>query len=238
MPRRLHPICNSWQLYQIFQRGEYLAVTTRNFSAARSHFRLPAQLAKPECRLEVSEICLEPGFRYVIAPGTALPIAAPGVPLDAVQTQPLDPVSDRGVLGRDHAAFTGSDVLSGIERKSGRIRDRSNRPFAHGRTKRVSGILNDCNAAGSPHFRDLFYLARMAAVVHGDDCLGPGADEFLYLGRVDLHGDRVDVGEDGCRPGMLDYVRACAERQRGGDHLVACTHSQCDERQVQRRGAR
>ncbi len=62
-------------------------------------------------------------------------------------------------------------------------------------------------------------------------------DRVLGGRRVEVVGQRVDVGEHRRRAALPDSVGGRDERQRGHDHLVAWADSRDVERQVQRAGA-
>ena len=73
--------------------------------------------------------------------------------------------------------------------------------------------------------------------MHGHDRLRLRRDPRGDVVDVDVHGRRVDVGEDRCRADTRDRLGCRIEGERGADHLVAATDAHRLEAQHERVGA-
>ena len=152
---------------------------------------------------------------------------------------PAHRLGQLGVAGHEQAALAaGRDVLGDLEAERARVADAADRPAAVGRAGRLRGVLDHGEAV--PARRSS--VSRSMSAGAPCRCTGMIA---LVLGvirrstscRVEVEGDRVDVGED--RNGHL--VHRCEpggdEAERGHDHLVARSDPERGQREGQRGGA-
>src|SRR5712692_10896646 len=76
--------------------------------------------------------------------------------LTAVHPQASQAGCQTGIIGDDHAAVAGSaEVLGGVEAITAHLAKGSGHAAAGARAQRLSGILNDGDAAAACHLHDL-----------------------------------------------------------------------------------
>ena len=176
------------------------------------------QLAERDRREDVGEVRLVAGHGDVVERALAAPHHA----------QVVDRAREPGVVGRDHAALAGGDVLRRVEREAGRCRERPDLPAAICALDRVRRVLDH----RQPELRDRVEVGRLAREVHGQDRLRARADERRHLLGIDVEIGVANVCEDRRCSGVDDDVRRRRPRDRRRDHLVSRSHAESDERQV------
>ena len=131
-------------------------------------------------------------------------------------------LGDRRVVDRDHPALAGGDDLARVQREAGQRPERADRPPAVRRADRAGGVLDHRSARGRRR------ASRNASMSAGSPTWWTGMIAFVRgviarsaVGRVEVVGARVDVGEDRRRAALPDRVGGGDERQRRDDHLVA-----------------
>ena len=87
---------------------------------------------------------------------------------------------------------------------------------------------------GAGHRQHRIHVGRTAVKMDDFDRLGPRRDTFLDESWVDVPASGFRIDKDRCGPGIGDRVHRCHIRKRRNDDLVARTHAQCREREMQR----
>jgi hypothetical protein len=69
----------------------------------------------PERRGDIGQVVLEAGQHGVVVGRRGGAVGLPGVARDAVELEELDPLGELVVVGGQHAAFAGRDVLDRVK---------------------------------------------------------------------------------------------------------------------------
>ena len=182
------------------------------------------QLAEGDRRQDVGEV------RLVARHGDVVQRAVPA----PHHAKVVDRACDLGVVGRDHAALAGGDVLRGVEREARRLGERPDLATAVRALDGVRRVLDH----RQPELRDRVEVGRLAGEVDGQDRLRPRPDESSDLLGIDVEVRVANVREDRRGAGVDDDVRRRGPRDRRRDHLVARPDAKRQQRQVHRGGAR
>src|SRR5690242_6473551 len=73
------------------------------------------ELVDADGGLNIAQVVFETMRNYLVIPVSISGVAVPGVVTGAVQTQRAHDLCERWPVGGDHASFTGSHVLGGVE---------------------------------------------------------------------------------------------------------------------------
>src|SRR5439155_1314218 len=84
----------------------------------------------------------EAHLQYVVSPGTGAGVTFPRVVRHTMQAQAPDALRRLPVVGRDHPAFPGGQVLRGIEAEAGEVGLRSDRPAVHPGPESVGRVVS------------------------------------------------------------------------------------------------
>ena len=182
------------------------------------------ELHERDRREHVAEVRLVAGHGDVVQRA----VSAPHHP------QVVERVGEIVAVGCDQPALAGRDVLRRVEREARQVGDRADLAAAVSRLGGVRRILDDRQAER----RERVEVGGLTVEVDRDDRLRPLADERPHLLGIDVQRLVEHVREDGRGATVDDDIRRRRPRERGGDHLVAGTDAERDERQVERRGAR
>ena len=140
-------------------------------------------------------------------------------------------------LGGHHAALPGGDDLVAEEAEDAHVAEAAGGAAAVQGSVRLGGVFEHEEAMPARDGADGVHIGGVAVEVRRDDAAGLRGDERLDGARVEVHGARLDVGQDGPRAAIPHDVAAGDEGEGGDDHLVAWLHSQGEQRQVQGGGA-
>ena len=143
----------------------------------------------------------------------------------------------RRVAHDDHAAFAGGDRLIAEETEAGGVAERAHVPVADLGAEGFGAVFDDEQALAARQGAERGHVAGLAVEVHGEDGLGAGRDAGLDVGRVDLPGPEVRIGEDGRGADVADRVDRGDVGQARDDDFVARTDAEGDEGKVDRDGA-
>ena len=132
-----------------------------------------------------------------------------------------EPVGQVAVVGGDHAALTGGDVLRRREAEHRGAAEPAHRSAAVRRPVCFGGILDEQDAGLIGDGREAVQVGRLAAVVDGHDGLGGGRDPAGHVGGVEVEGVGLYVGEDGRGAHVQHRGRGRDEGHGRHDHLVA-----------------
>ncbi len=134
---------------------------------------------------------------------------------DAEVDHAPDALGELVVFGDDRPAFDGVEQLGGVEADGGDVA-----PLQHGAAfvegaKGMGTVIDDLQAVAIGDLLQPTDIAGVAEHVGGDDGRGIGLDGCFDVGRIQVPGLRVDVGED--RPDPLPVQGA-----GGGDEAEGC----------------
>ena len=147
--------------------------------------------------------------------------------LHAVDAQAGHVLGPIGIVGHDHAGVAiGSQVFRRIKAKAG---ERSQCPGALALVfgaDRLGGIFDDRHIVPFGDVPKRLHFGALAVKVHQHD--GPRflGDLIFDLQRIDVTGNRVDVGEYGFGTGAANGADGGEEGKWGQDDLVAGTNAQ------------
>ena len=100
----------------------------------------------------------------------------------------------------------------------------------------LGGVLDHREPSSLGESVDRAHVSGETVEVDRHDRTAPRRHPSGGIGRVDVIGHGVDVGEDRDRPLMEHGLGRGDERQRGDDHLIARAHARRCEGDVERRG--
>jgi hypothetical protein len=207
-------------------------------------------LRQAERRLDLGQAIVEAELLHLVVPAVA-PAVGERVLLAQQRVRPLvDAVAAQSkqvaiqalVVGRDHSALAGRDVLDRMEGEHRHVRLRAGayaRAVRVAGAKRVRGILDDHGAVAPGDRLDRAHVARQAGKVHRDH---GGHAPRLAAAPLEVFGVQVEsigpnVGKRRARPDVVGAIRAGDEGHRAGDDAVARPGAGRGAGQMERRGA-
>src|SRR5579864_8619876 len=182
-----------------------------------------------DSRLDIAEVVLESVFKHVIVPASVFGVSAPGMVTGAMQRQ--HPHRFRQVLpvSCNHASFSRSEVLGGIEAESYGIapggkgcRSGSDRPAFIESPDRVCGVFDDVDASLTSKCPNRIHLARQSREMHRQNRARATRDTLLHIDRIDV-AIEPDIGKHWGRPDVENGVHCRAESYWRRNHFVAGT---------------
>ena len=142
------------------------------------------------------------------------------------------------VVGDEHTAFAGGDVLVGEEAERGTVADGSEFLAFVLRQRAVAGILNHLEVVLAGNRHNLVHSGRETSHMNHHNALGLGRNLTLDVSGIDI--DMVgphDIGKDGSSTHITDAVAGGSKGQRWADHLIAGAEAAHHTRHVERVGA-
>ncbi len=197
------------------------------------------ELAQADGGLHIAEVVLETGLEHLVIPVPFFGVAVPGVLGDAVQTQHAHALGQGGVVGGDHAALAGGDVLGGVEAEGRRGAGRagsSRREAAILSVGGVSGVFNDVQTMALRNLPDFVHAAGQPAQMDGDDGSRAGGHPRGDTGGIEI-AVRADIGQHRRRAHLQDDIDGGAERERSSNDFITLADTGCGQGQVQAGGA-
>ena len=146
-------------------------------------------------------------------------------------------LSERVVVGDDHAALTGGDVLVRVEADSADIAEAAAGEPTTGLPDGLRRVLDDFEAVTLRYLQYRIHVHRQAVDMDGHDRLRAGRD--LRLDGPDVHVPCVGIAvhEDRDRA-RADYLGdAGDDRERGEDDLISFPDPERVDSRVERGGA-
>jgi len=183
--------------------------------------------------LDVGEVVLVSEGGDLVVPGSLRGVALPGIARDPVQPEHLHPGGKLVVIGGDHSAFARGEVLRGVEGEGGGGANRTDALAAVLRRQGMGGVFDDAEPVLGGHLHDRAHVARVPGDVDGEDGSGARGHRGRHGRRIDVQGARVHVDEHGCGPEVQDHLSGGHEGIGRGDHLVAGTDPESQQRQVE-----
>lgn len=141
------------------------------------------------------------------------------------------------VVGDDHAAFAGGDVLVGVEAEGADIAEAAAGAAFVGLSMHLSGVFEHFQAVLTGQFQHRVDIYRQAEDVDHHDGLGAGGDAGLDLAYVHVPGDRVAVHQHRLCPASDDLADAGDDGEAGHDDFVAGADAQGVNSGIQGGGA-
>ena len=195
------------------------------------------ELDQAERRGEIGHVVLVARVLDLVVPRAAGGVPLPGVAADPVERHQADAIRDGIVVGHEHAALAGRDRLGRVEGVGAHPADR---PRVAAVRARRSGSGTRAPRPPRPGSRAARAASTRRSISTGRpatwtaiDRAGPRRDRGEHgLGR-DVERASIDVDEDRRRTAIDDDLRARRERPRRHDHLVAGSHAERLEGEVQ-----
>ncbi len=141
------------------------------------------------------------------------------------------------VVGDDHAALAGGDLLVGVEGEHAAVAEVAGGPAAEVPAQGLAAILDHGQLVRAGNPLVAVEVGRVPEHLHGQNGLRPRRDGRLQGLRIGVVGFGVDVHKD--RPGPLEE-QAVGRSDKGewrGDDLVPLADAQGPDAQVQAAGA-
>ena len=124
-------------------------------------------------------------------------------------------------MGQDGAAFTGGDLLVGIEAEDGEIAKDADASLMKFGADRFAGVFDDYEVVPGGEVAKAMHVRGNAEGVDNEDGAGSrGQARFRLWRGVRLRVTGVDVGEDGRGANMKDGVGYGDEGERGNDDFI------------------
>ena len=183
----------------------------------------PRQLAHGKHGVHVRHVLLEPWLLHLRLRRAALLCAVVRIHLKAMEAEPAHCACEVRVVGGEHAALSGGDVLDRVQRED-RAACATDLPAAVCGADRVRRILEQEHAALGANCPDGIKVDGRARVVHGDHNLRARRDRGLERLRRCKQGVPVNVDEDISRTDQLDHVGRRDPGHGGSDDLVSGPH--------------
>ena len=162
--------------------GEGLVVDRPDALPHRQRAFEPGELVQPEGGLHVGHVVLVAGLERLVGHEPARGIALPRVLVEAVQPERAQPLDDGRVVGREHPALAGGEVLGGVEAEGREAADRADLAAAVPGLRRVRGVLDHREPVARGERADRVHLAGPARHVHRHQGPGAGRDRALRPG--------------------------------------------------------
>lgn len=140
-------------------------------------------------------------------------------------------------MGQNGAAFTGGDLLVGIEAEDGEIAKSADASLMKFGTDRFAGVFNDYEVVPGGEVAKAMHVRGNAEGVDYEDGAGSRGQRAFNCGGCEVESDRVDVGEDGCGANVKDGVGYGDEGERGDDDFIAFSDAESEQGHVQACGA-
>ena len=183
--------------------------------------------------LQVGHVVFETGLDHRVVLVALVAETLPGVLAHAVQRQDADPVGQFGIVGQDHAAFAGGQVLGHVEAVTTAQTGSTHRAPVVSGFQGVRAVLDQHQVVLADDRHDGVHVAGAPGEMHDQHRPGALADRRLDRRGIDVHAGRIDVGQDRRGAAVDDRVHRGAEGQRRGDDLVARPEAGGDQAQVQ-----
>jgi hypothetical protein len=136
------------------------------------------------------------------------------------------------IVGDDHAGIAErAEVLRGIKAEA------AHRTQGAGALAEVlgadglGGVLDQRQIVTLRDMPQGIHVHALAKQMHRHDGPRPWRDLVLYLQRIEVVSNRIDVGEDGSCACAADRADRCEKRERRHDHFIAGADAQCLHRQ-------
>ena len=100
----------------------------------------------------------------------------------------------------------------------------------------LGGVLDHREPGSLGEGVDRVHVGGEPVEVDRDDRPGARRHPPRGVGRIEVVGDKVDVGEDRRRPLVQDGLGSCDERERRDDDFIPCPDARRREGDVERRG--
>ena len=207
--------------------GHALLVEARDAGAGVLHPVQALDLRHADGRVHVREPVVEPQARV------HQPRPVVGAPLvgQALQ-QPVQVV----VVGEDHPALGGGELLVGVEAVHRRVAEGAELPAVVVTVDGLAGVLHDPQAVAPRDVHQRGDLCRIAKDVDDEDGLGARRDGRLHRRRIHVEREGIHLRAPGRGTRVEDDVGRRHERDRRGDHLVAGAEAQGMKAAVQAGG--
>ncbi len=144
---------------------------------------------------------------------------------------------DLGIIGDDHAAFPGRDLLVGIKSKHSGIGDRPYFSSVIFGADGLAGVFNHSQAMASRYVEKRSHLGGSTERVNNEDGARFRRDRCFYFFWIEIERGRVDVDENGSRPFHANDVGCGDERERRNDDLVTRANAETADAKMQSAGA-
>ena len=194
------------------------------------------ELLQPHRGAEVRHVIAEARADHLVEIRTRVLVAVPGVLVDAEDAQAADLLGCR-VVGQGYgAAFSGRDVLDGVEAEAGRMPVGPDLlPLIVG-AESVGRVFDDEEIPRLGHGRQSVQIAGAAAVVDWHHRAGSGGQAALHVVDVDEERVLVGFGEDRGRALGEYSLDAGREGDGGDDDFVAGPDAEPRKGDVEGRG--
>src|SRR5204863_281268 len=114
----------------------------------------------------------------------------------AVVPQQAGDVGDGRVVGDQHPAFAGHEVLRLLEREDPAVAEGADFAPLVGGAGRLGAVLDDAKAMAPRDFEELVHGSRLPEEVHGDHRAAAQRDDGFHGLRIEAEGLVLDVRED------------------------------------------
>ena len=156
---------------------------------------------------------------------------------DAVGVERAGPVHQRGVVADQRAALAAGDALAAVEAEGGQVGEAARRATAVDGARGAGGVLDQPEPVPVGDRAQVVVVGGLADQVDRDDADGARRDQGLHAGRVDGADVGPDVGEHGGGTRPDHGVAGRGERVVGDHDLVARSHAEDLQGQVEGRAA-
>ncbi len=130
-------------------------------------------------------------------------------------------VGELAIVGDDHAAFAGGDLLVGIEAEDAAAAEGSDFAFFVAAAEAFAGVFDEGDFVAGCELGEIVHAGGIAEGFDGEDGFGFRRDRLLGFLHIHVERGAFDIDEDGGRADHLDDVGGGDEGKGGGDDLVA-----------------
>ena len=192
---------------------------------------------KPYGGLQIHHIIFEAQLFDIIMFVPRVGKTFPGIAAETMQGHHTDAVGMRFIGGQDHAAFAGGHVFCDVKAEAAEIAERTQSPALVLGLDGMGAVFDKFEAVFPGQSAESVHIAGASGKMHGQN--GPGArGKFAPDVRdVDIHGDGVNIGQDGSGAGVEDGIGCCRKGQRRRDNFVTGLEFEAEQAQVQGRSA-
>ena len=135
----------------------------------------------------------------------------------------IDALFGFGVVANNGAPFEGIKYLGGVEAQYGQIAIIENAGVILFDAETVGRIVNHLQPIGIGNLLDAFHIARNTVAVDRHDGRRFRRNQFFNAVRIDIKGDRVNIGKHRRQIIPQQAVRGGDKGVRRGDHFAGNT---------------
>ena len=146
-----------------------------------------------------------------------------GEPIHAVAALVAERLTDGGegiVVGDDHSALAGRDLLVGIEAENSGAAEGADGAAGELAAETLAGVFDEDQFVFLGDLLDLDHPDGISKCFDGDDRLGPGRNRGGGFVGIQIERLRINISKDRRRADVQNAIGGCDETERRGDDFI------------------